>query len=703
MSQGWIARPKMKFEDLTPAHALRLLRLEEFGIVPPLCRITDAGHPRKDDFMGLSKLLVSVCFVVFAIATAQAEEPKVAAPKAETSDAERIADLRQTLEAEHARTKQLESELNDPASEYAKAEKEFQGFDRELEQKRELLEKLKANGKSAEATVLEKEIVSVEKQRKLAKELFELALEERKALREEVATLRRKTQLDQEALDDLTGAKPKPEEESKSSGKEHDRGKKPGDSKDSEPEAEKSNDAKDKHDDAASHEKPDDDDPELMQAEEEARKKEEEAEEAQAETRSIAARIADLQKLIVQQQKMLTLARKKSELAQATRTELESELVKREKEGAVAAELQELRTGATEARQRYAAAQADVTEATDRLNDRRSELASLQSEQILVLQDAAQTRLAAEAAKETVDELRNPFTLRNVSQWLLDHGPRVLLLVLGMFVMNYLSHFFSSRTINLVAGGTGRGSPIERENRARTLVGVFQNACTVAIFIIGTLMILEECGANITVLVGGVAALGLAVAFGAQNLIKDYFSGFVMLLENQYMLNDTIRIGEMTGQVERITLRMTVLRDGSGVVHFIPNGTITSVSNETHGWSRAIVEVGVAYKENVDHVTSVLTELSRELRADKTFGPMIVEDALPPFVEALGDSAVTLKFSFKTKPNQQLAVKREMLRRIKNRFDELGIELPFPHRTLYHRYESAAELPPGLNDIKRCA
>ncbi len=647
--------------------------------------------------------LFSVGFVVLAIATAQAEEPKAAAPKAETSDVERIADLQQTLETDHVRLKELESELNDPASEYAKAEKDFQGFDRELEQKRESLAKLKADGKSAEATALEKEIVSVEKQRKLAKELFELAHEERKALREEVATLRRKAQLDQEALDELTGAKPKPEEESKSPDKEHDRGKKLADTKDSKPDAEKPSDAQDKQDDAAPQEKPDDDDPELMQAEEEARKKEEEADEAQAETRSIAARIADLQKLILQQQKMLALARKKSELAQATRKELESELVKREKEGAVAAELQELRTGATDARQRFAAAQADVTEATDRLNDRRSELASLQSEQILVLQDAAQSRLAAEAAKETVDELRNPFTLRNVSQWLIDHGPRVLLLVLGMFVMNYLSHFFSSRTINLVAGGTSRGSPIERENRARTLVGVFQNACTVAIFIVGTLMILEECGANITVLVGGVAALGLAVAFGAQNLIKDYFSGFVMLLENQYMLNDTIRIGEMTGQVERITLRMTVLRDSSGVVHFIPNGTIASVSNETHGWSRAIVEVGVAYKENVDHVMGVLAEISRELRADKTFGPMIVEDALPPFVDSLGESAVTLKFSFKTKPNQQLAVKRELFRRIKNRFDELGIELPFPHRTLYHRYESEAELPPGLSEIKRCA
>lgn len=668
------------------------------------------------------------CFLVLTITVARAEEeknsatdtpapaaaksstadkPNAAAPKAETSDAERVADLRQTLEAEHARLKELEAELIDPASEYAKAEKEFQELDRELEQKRESLAKLKADKKAADAEAVEKEITSVEKQRQRAKERFELALEERKTLREEIATLKRKTQLDQEALDELTGAKPKQDEETNPSEKKNGSDKKSAESKDSEAEAEKKED-KDKKDDesndkSASDEKPEDDDPELMQAEEDARKKEEEAEEAQEVTQSIAARIADLQKLIAQEQKGMGLARKKAELAQTTQKELEAEFVKREKEGAPASELQELRMGVVDARQRFMAAQTDVTEATDRLNDRRSELASLQSEQIIVLQEAEQARLAAEAAKETVEELRNPFTLRNISQWLIDHGPRVLLIVLGMFVMNQFSHFFSNRTINLVASGTSRGSPIERENRARTLVGVFQNACSVAIFVVGTLMVLEECGANVTVLMGGVAVIGLAVAFGAQNLIKDYFSGFVMLLENQYMLNDTIRIGDVTGQVERITLRMTVLRDGSGVVHFIPNGTIESVSNETHGWSRAIIEVGVAYKENIDRVMSVLAELSRELRADKTFGPMIVEDALPPAVDALGESAVTIKFSFKTKPNQHAVVKRETLRRIKNRFDELGIELPFPHRTLYHRYETVAELPPGVSDIKKCA
>ncbi len=646
----------------------------------------------------------------------KATTPVANAPKEDISDAERVADLKQTLEVEHARLNELETELSHPASEFAKAEKGFQELDREVEQKRELLAKLKTDGKAADASTLEKELASIEKQRLLAKERFDLALEERKTLREEVATLRRKLQRDQEALDELTGMKLKPDDETDSSDKEDRRRQKRDDDHDSEADgkpdhhgtqrekkAEQDGDDEKSKSDEKSDDRRDEDDAELMQAEEVARQKDNEADEAQEETKSIAARIADLQKLISQEQKVLNLSRKKSELAQTTQRELEAELAKREKDGALAAELQELRVSVADTRQRFTAAQADMTEAADRLNDRRTELASLQAQQILVMQEAAQARTEAEAAHEKVDELRNPFTPRNMSQWLIDHGPRVLLIIIGMFVVNQLSQFFSNRTIKLVAGGTSRGSPIERENRARTLVGVFQNACTVAIFIGGTLMVLEECGANVTVLMGGVAVIGLAVAFGAQNLIKDYFCGFVMLLENQYMLHDTIRIGDVTGQVERITLRMTVLRDASGVVHFIQNGTIDSVSNETHGWSRANIEVGVAYKEDLDHVFGVLTELARGLRADTTFAPMILEDATPPAVDSLGESSVLIKFAIKTKPNQHAAVRRELLRRIKGRFDELGIELPFPHRTVYHRYESAAEKPSSLPDIKRCA
>jgi small conductance mechanosensitive channel len=299
--------------------------------------------------------------------------------------------------------------------------------------------------------------------------------------------------------------------------------------------------------------------------------------------------------------------------------------------------------------------------------------------------------------------LNNPFTARNILRWLIEHGPKVLLYLATIFISLHATKIFSNRIVRLMASSAGRGTSLERENRAKTLVGVFQNAASVTIVIGGTLIILDELGAKIGVLLGGVAVVGLAVAFGAQNLIKDYFSGFVMLLENQYMLHDIVKIGDLTGQVERITLRMTVLRDSNGIVHFIPNGQISCVSNETHGWSRAVFDIGVAYKENVDDCIAVLRELCQQIREDPVYGPMIVEDATAPGVEQLGESAVVLKFFIKTRPNQHGNVRRELLRRIKNKFHELGIEIPHPHRTVYHRYDGARDAEESSYPVKEFA
>ena len=444
-------------------------------------------------------------------------------------------------------------------------------------------------------------------------------------------------------------------------------------------------------------------DEELMKAEAEANQKEEEAEEAQEEAQAIASRIADLQKLIAQEQKGLTLARKQADLALETQRALEEELQKKQAEGGSPEELEALRQGIAHAKERYAAARSEVATSTDRLTDNQSESVSLQKQQIIALQEAKKKRLEAETAQGAVEELRNPFALRNMLKWLIDHGPKVVMYLIAMFVLLHSARIFSHRIVKLMAGATGRGTTIERENRAKTLVGVFQNAASVTIVIGGTLVILDEMGAKISVLLGGVAVFGLAVAFGAQNLMKDYFYGFVMLLENQYMIHDIVKIGELSGQVEHITLRMTVLRDGNGVVHFIPNGQINCVSNETHGWSRASFEIGVAYKEDVDHVMSVLADLTRQLRADPKFGPTILEEATDPGIESLGESAVVIKFHIKTRPHQHGAVKRELLRRIKNRFDELGIELPFPHRTVYHRHETDGATAESSTALKKCA
>jgi small conductance mechanosensitive channel len=207
-------------------------------------------------------------------------------------------------------------------------------------------------------------------------------------------------------------------------------------------------------------------------------------------------------------------------------------------------------------------------------------------------------------------------------------------------------------------------------------------------------MILDTIGAPITTLMGGAAVFGLAIAFGAQSLIKDYFYGFMILLEQQYTINDVIKIGDIAGQVERITLRMTVLRDLEGRVHFIPHGAITSTTNLTHGWSRAVFEIGVAYKEDADDVIDLIKQLGQQLRNDSQYGPLMLEDLTMLGVDAFCESAITIKFFIKTPPLKQWEVKRELLRRIKRAFDERGIEIPFPHRTIYHRHE----IPDNLQD-----
>jgi moderate conductance mechanosensitive channel len=274
-----------------------------------------------------------------------------------------------------------------------------------------------------------------------------------------------------------------------------------------------------------------------------------------------------------------------------------------------------------------------------------------------------------------------------VLHWLIDHGPKMLAVLLAMVVFQWLTRIVSDRIVLLMARGGFRGSHEEREARSHTLVGVFGNAASVAIIGGGILMLFQEAGIPVAPLLGGAAVFGLAVAFGAQNLIRDFFYGFVILVENQYKINDVVKIGNLSGSVERITLRMTVLRDLEGCVHFLPNGQISAVTNMTHGWSRAVFDVPVAYKEDVDRVMGVLAELGQELREDPAYADKILEDLTMLGVDALGDSAITIKFFIKTRPMQQWAVKRELLRRIKNRFDELGIEIPFLHRIVFHRLE----------------
>lgn len=221
---------------------------------------------------------------------------------------------------------------------------------------------------------------------------------------------------------------------------------------------------------------------------------------------------------------------------------------------------------------------------------------------------------------------------------------------------------------------------------------------TGSILIVGTVsyMLLENFGINMAPLLAGAGIAGLAFGFGGQYLIRDVINGIFILLEGQYRIDDVVKIGEHGGLVESVNLRHTRLRDLEGRVIYIPNGEIKSVINFTKEYSQALLDVGVAYKENVDHVMEVIAQVAKEMREDPYFGKLILDKLEMLGVDAFADSQVTIKCRIKTLPIKQWEVAREFRRRLKNRFDELGIEIPFPHQTVY--FGSAKE-----NDFLRQA
>lgn len=223
----------------------------------------------------------------------------------------------------------------------------------------------------------------------------------------------------------------------------------------------------------------------------------------------------------------------------------------------------------------------------------------------------------------------------------------------------------------------------EQTLRLKTIVRLFQWIGSVAIIGAGLYMILENFGVNVAPLLAGAGIVGLAFGFGGQYLIRDLINGIFILLEGHYNVNDIVKIGEYAGVVECINLRITVLRDAEGRLIVIPNGDVKVVVNLTKDYSRAVLSIGVAYKENVDRVMDVIKQIGKEMVQDKYFSKLILEELEMLGVEDFADSQVTIKFRVKTLPSKQFEVARELRRRIKNRFDELKIEIPFPHRTLY--------------------
>ncbi len=230
--------------------------------------------------------------------------------------------------------------------------------------------------------------------------------------------------------------------------------------------------------------------------------------------------------------------------------------------------------------------------------------------------------------------------------------------------------------------------------RAETLGRVVRYLVAMVVGAVATMLVLAELGISLAPVLGAAGVVGLAVGFGAQSLVKDYFTGFFILFEDQIRTGDIVKVADLTGRVEDITLRHVRLRDYEGNVHYVPNSLITSVTNMGRLFSQAVVEVGIAYREDVDDVLALMRSVAADLRKDETYGPKIAEDLDVAGVDRWDDSAVIIRCRFKVLPLEQWTVRREYLRRLKAAFDTHGIEIPFPHLTVYAGVDKAGAAPP---------
>jgi small conductance mechanosensitive channel len=251
----------------------------------------------------------------------------------------------------------------------------------------------------------------------------------------------------------------------------------------------------------------------------------------------------------------------------------------------------------------------------------------------------------------------------------------VLLLLIGIS-MEVAARVVVPRMTARVTQRASQTIDLERRQRSATVVKFSTSVVRLVIWTIVFVSLLGEININIGPLLAGAGVAGAALAFGAQNIVKDYLAGFFILLENQYTLGDVVRIGPLSGTVEEITMRITVLRGVDGAMHVIPNGTIQSVSNMTSAWARVIVDVGVAYSTNLDNAVAVLSKVADELHADPPWGRLMLEAPEVLGLNALTETAMILRVMVKVIPEYQWKVQRELLRRIKLELDANKIAAP---------------------------
>jgi len=276
--------------------------------------------------------------------------------------------------------------------------------------------------------------------------------------------------------------------------------------------------------------------------------------------------------------------------------------------------------------------------------------------------------------------------------WIIRSGPKVLVILVLMYLGVRLSGVAAGRIFAFL--GRRRQMDEEYKKRADTLSAVIGYLISATVLVVAALMILAELKIPIGPVLAATGVVGVAVGFGAQHLVQDIISGFFILLDDQIRVGDVVQVADKGGLVERLNLRMVVLRDLSGNVHYVRNGKIDIVTNMTKDYSRYVFDIGIAYRENVDEVIEIIKQVDEELRSDPAFGPDILEPIEILGLDQFAESAIIIKARTKTKPIKQWGVAREFNRRLKRTFDEKDIEIPFPHVTLYMGQDKTGEAAP---------
>jgi small-conductance mechanosensitive channel len=296
-------------------------------------------------------------------------------------------------------------------------------------------------------------------------------------------------------------------------------------------------------------------------------------------------------------------------------------------------------------------------------------------------------------------------TMTDLTDWLLGPPLKIVLILLAAAVLNRLARRAVKRSLTRLHSGavrermgamrrrtpaalleTGETS-VRAEQRIDALSSVLRSVVAFVIWLVALLMCLGEVGIDLAPLLAGAGVLGVAIGFGSQSLVRDFLSGMFILVEDQFGVGDIVDLGEASGTVEAVSLRTTRLRAVDGTVWHMPNGEITRVGNMSQHWSRALLDVEVAYDTDLEHARGVIKRVADELWQEDT---SVLDEPEMWGVEQLGAHGVVLRLVVKTTPSAQWKVSRELRQRIKAAFDEEGIEIPFPQQTVWHRSAAPA-------------